>query len=299
MTKPTLKSKDYDKDQTSFTLETDDGYFIRETVAYVKGTPATHADAVTVIVWFHGFYVNDRGVLFNDLAGKEVKLLATLKSCPIKELIFIAPFMGYVKPAEFVLDKDKQKIPLLDRDKKIIPDKFKMWNPGSSQYRDVEAKLGKEADNYLAKALEGLANFLDSQGQGLQRSDGKPASAFTIKNLIVACHSGGGVAMRAFVEGLGSSNKAALKGCWCFDCLYGGDDPKFWFNRGTNPAPFYAYYWGTAGNSKELLKLMGHPNDKEFSQDGATLNVIDNSKKDHYRTASEGFPERLAKVKLP
>ena len=46
-----LNSTDYDDDKTSFTLDTGDGYFIRETVAYVKGTPAAHADAVTVIVW--------------------------------------------------------------------------------------------------------------------------------------------------------------------------------------------------------------------------------------------------------
>jgi hypothetical protein len=300
MTKPTLKSGDYDKDQKSFTLETDDSYFIRETAAYVKGTPATHADAVTVIVWFHGFYVNKRDTLFHDAAGEEVKLLANLKDCPIKELIFIAPWMGYVQPTkEFVLDKNKEKIPLRDKAKNIIPGKFLQRNIGSPQYRAVEDKLGKAADDYLAKVLEGLANFLDSKGQALKGSDGKAASAFTIKNLIVACHSGGGVAMRAFVGGLGSSNTAALKGCWCFDCLYGGNDPDFWFKRDANAAPFYAYYFDTAANAKRLLKLMGHPAQAEFSQDGSNLNVIDNSNKNHYRTASEGFAERLKDVKLP
>ena len=300
MTKPALKSNDFDKDQNSFTLETDDSYFIRETVAYVKGAPATHADAVTVIVWFHGFYVPKRGALFNDLKGKEVKLLANLKSGPIKELIFIAPFMGYVQEAkEFVLDEKKQKIPLRDKKKNIIPGEFLQRNIGSPQYRGVESQLGKAADDYLAKVLEGLANFLDSKGQALKASDGKPASVFTIKNLILACHSGGGVAMRAFVGGLGKNNTAALKGCWCFDCLYGGDDPAFWFNRGANAAPFYAYYWGTAAKAKRLLELMGHPKQAEFSQDGSNLNVIDNSNKNHYRTASEGFADRLKNVKLP
>jgi len=300
MTKPTLKSSDYDKDQKSFTLETDEGYFIRPTVAYVKGAPATHADAVTVIVWFHGFYVNKRDTLFQDVAGEEVKLLENLRSCPIKELIFIAPWMGYVQPAmEFVLDKNKEKIPLRDKAKNIIPGKFQQRNIGSPQYRGVESQLGKAADDYLAKVLEGLANFLDSKRQALTGSNGKPASAFSIKNLILACHSGGGVAMRAFVGGLGSSNTAALKGCWCFDCLYGGDDADFWFNRGANAAPFYDYYWGTAANATRLLKLMGHPGQAEFSQDGATLNVINNSDKNHYRTASEGFADRLKNVKLP
>jgi hypothetical protein len=299
MATPALTSKDYDKDPKSFTLETDDGYFIRETVAYVKGTPAAHADAVTVIVWFHGFYVDTRDVLFHDGAMGEVKLLENLKACPIKELIFIAPFMGFVKPAmEFILDDKKQKIPVLDKDKNPIPGKFRQRHIGSPQYQGVETKLGAAADSYLAKVLEGLANFYDGKGQALTGSDGKGASAFTIKNLILACHSGGGVAMRAFVGGLGSTNTAALKGCWCFDCLYGGGDPEFWFNRGANPAPFYVYYYDTAAAAKSLLKLIGHPKDKEFSQDGASVNVIDNSGKSHYRTASEGFADRLKNVKL-
>jgi hypothetical protein len=299
MTAPALTSTDYNNDNKSFTLETDDRFFIRETVAYVKGTPATHADAVTVIVWFHGFYVNNRGTLFHDVQGEEVKLLENLKNCPIKELIFIAPWMGYVRPAmEYVLDRNNQKIPLLDKNKNIIPGKFQQRNIGSPQYRGVESQLGKAADDYLAKVLAGLARFLDSKGQELKGGDGKSVSAFTIKNLIVACHSGGGVAMRAFVGGLGSSNAAALRGSWCFDCLYGSDDADFWFKRSTNAAPFYTYYWGTAGNAKRLLKLMGHPGQPEFSQDGSSLNVIDNSNKNHYRTASEGFAERLKNLKL-
>ena len=91
-------------------------------------------------------------------------------------------------------------------------------------YRAAEAQLGSAADSYLAKVLEGLANFLIGKGQTLTASGGTAASAFTIKNLILACHSGGGVAMQAFVEGL-KTNTAALKGCWCFDCLYGKAAP--------------------------------------------------------------------------
>ena len=297
MTKPMITSRDFEDNQTSFTLETDDRAFIRPTVVYVKGSPATHADAVTVIVWFHGFYVPDRKTLFNDLAGMEVKLLENLKSCPVKELIFIAPWMGNVKPAIPKRDPQGEKIPLLDKDKKVIPDKFEMWNPGSAEYSEVEAALGKAADSYLAKVLAGLADFLNDFKQTLKTSGGKAASGFTIKNLIVASHSGGGAGMRAFVEGLGTSNTAALKGCWCFDCLYGRAAPKFWFNRDASAAPFYAYYQDTETRAKELLKLMGHERDKEFQ--GGTLNVIDYSAKSHYLTASEGFAERLKNLKLP
>lgn len=297
MAGPMLKSGDYDKDPKSFTLDTNDAYFLRETVAYVKGTPAANADAATVIVWFHGFYVNKRETLFKDVEGQEVKLLESLRKCPIKDLIFIAPFMGYVQPAmEFVLDKKKEKIPILDKKtKEPIPGKFLQRHIGSPQYREAENKLGKAADDYLEKVLEGIANFLDSKGQALT-AGGKPAKAFGIKNLILACHSGGGVAMRAFVAGLGNTNTKALRGSWCFDCLYGGDDAEFWFKQNT---PFYVYYYDTAANAKQLLKLMGHPKDSGFSADGSTLNVVDNSDKNHYRTASEGFADRLKNVKLP
>jgi hypothetical protein len=293
MTAPALKSSDYDQNPKSFTLDTGDGYFIKPTVAYVKGTPAAHADAVTVIVWFHGFFVDNRGTIFKD---KQVKLLDNLKACPIDELIFIAPFMGDVHSV-FVLDENNQKIPLRDKAGNIKPNQFQTKTVGSPDYRDAEAGIGKAADSYLAKVLEGLASFLDSKGQALTGSDGKPRTGFTIKNLILACHSGGGVAMRAFVGGLGTTNTAALKGCWCFDCLYGGDDADFWFKRGPNAAPFYAYYNDTATNAKSLLKKMGHERDAEFSE-GGNLNVIDNSAKTHYRTASEGFPERLKDPKL-
>jgi hypothetical protein len=296
MTTPTFKSSDFDQDPKSFTLHTDDGYFIRPTAAYVKGLPATHAEGVTVIVWFHGFFVDTRDTI---LKQQEAKLLPNLKSCPISELIFIAPWMGNVH-SEFVLDENNQKVPLLDKAGNIMPGKFKTKIVGSPKYRVVESDLGKAADDYLTKVLEGLANFLDSKGQKLKSTDGKEAKAFTIKNLILACHSGGGVAMRAYVKGLGSGNTTALKGCWCFDCLYTGDDPDFWFKRSTDAgaAPFYEYYFDTADNAKRLLELMGHPGQSEFSTDGSKLNVIDNSNKSHYRTASEGFLERLTKVKL-
>jgi hypothetical protein len=298
--KPMLQSSDYDGSPNSFTLQTGDSYFKRETVVYVKGTPAAHADALNVIVWFHGFYVEKGATIFHDVTGQEVKLLENLKNCPLQELVFMAPWMGYVLPQmEFVLDEHKEKIPVTDRRGHVIPGKFKQRHVGSGQYREVEIKLGKSADEYIERVLEGLANFLETKGQTLKSNDNKPLSQFAVRNLIVACHSGGGVAMRRFVEGLGGTNKPALRQCWCFDCLYGDDDADFWFKRDRGAPPFYVYYYDTAGNATQLLKLMGHGDVKEFSQEGASLNVIDNSGKSHYRTASEGFAERLKNVKLP
>ncbi len=102
--------------------------------------------------------------------------------------------------------------------------------------------------------------------------------------------------MRSFVASL--PKNGILKECWCFDCLY--QDLTFWFTRRVGkdaPLPFYTYYFDTTDNTKALLKLMGHEKDKEFSQEGSSLNVIDNTSKSHYRTAAEGFPDRLSKTK--
>jgi hypothetical protein len=43
----------------------------------------------------------------------------------------------------------------------------------------------------------------------------------------------------------------------------------------------------------------GIPGRRNFRKDGSNLTVIDNSNKNHYRTASEGFSDRLKNVKLP
>ena len=77
-----------------------------------------------------------------------------------------------------------------------------------------------------------------------------------------------------------------------------GDGPDFWGKRYKGTAPFFAYYQDTETNAKSLLKHMGHERDTEFSDPGSILNVIDNSEKTHYRTASDGLPERLKAVKL-
>ena len=106
--------------------------------------------------------------------------------------------------------------------------------------------------------------------------------------------------MRAFVGGLGSSNTAALKGCWCFDCLYGGDDADFWFNRGRQSGPVLRLLLGHEGERQAPARTDGASRkERNFRWTAPALNVIDNSNKNHYRTASEGFPDRLKNVKLP
>jgi hypothetical protein len=278
----------------SLTLETNDGYFKKPTVVYVKGKPEEHPGAVNVIVWFHGFYVSSRDEIFND---EQVGLLKALEGCPKKEIVLIAPWLGNVF-TEYKLDSSGAKIPRTNKEGDIIVDgkgnieyERQVNEQSRKDYVAQEEDMEKSGDEYVKNVLEGLANFLGANGRPL-----KGADKFTIKNLIVACHSGGGRAMRSFVTG--QPKNGPLKESWCFDCLY--QDPTFWFTRAVDkdsPLPFYTYYFDTKSNTQALLKLMGHEKDKEFSQDGSSLNVVDNTSKSHYRTASEGFPDRLSKTR--
>ena len=68
-----------------------------------------------------------------------------------------------------------------------------------------------------------------------------------LRNLIIACHSGGGAGMRNLVNALGRY-KHNLAECWGFDCLYGvkasPDDANFWYDwvQSKNGRPLFISY---------------------------------------------------------
>jgi hypothetical protein len=79
-----------------------------------------------------------------------------------------------------------------------------------------------------------LAQVLGVLGQGVPPALG---------NLILACHSGGGLPMRRIA---GGNDKALtnLRECWGFDCTYNGGDDSFWANwaKARPSARCYIYY---------------------------------------------------------
>jgi hypothetical protein len=98
----------------------------------------------------------------------------------------------------------------------------------------------------------GLRTFLDRVMDGLWRSG--PHSALskppTVRHLILAAHSGGGVPLRrlAQVGGLDAGLKDRLKACWGFDSIYGDKDKdaEFWgdwahSHPGAGVAMFYLF----------------------------------------------------------
>jgi hypothetical protein len=74
--------------------------------------------------------------------------------------------------------------------------------------------VDKGIDWYLGEVLKG------SQQYGVHR--GQTTSA-KLKNLVLACHSGGGRAMLALAQSMSANSSPAagtLRECWGFDCLY-------------------------------------------------------------------------------
>jgi hypothetical protein len=89
-------------------------------------------------------------------------------------------------------------------------------------------------DAYIAKVLASL---------GASAPGARGAAAPSLRNLIFACHSGGGLPMRKLA---GGSDKAlaGLRECWGFDCTYNHGDDTFWADwaRRTPNAKCYFYY---------------------------------------------------------
>jgi hypothetical protein len=94
--------------------------------------------------------------------------------------------------------------------------------------------LGPFAESGKLKEVGGPQEFLGRILEGLWRSG--PHVGFaerpTIRHLILAAHSGGGVPLRQIAQILGSDDafKDKLKECWGFDSIYGvkDKDADFW-----------------------------------------------------------------------
>lgn len=119
-------------------------------------------------------------------------------------------------------------------------------------YDVSDLKTAKWGERYLNEVLAALARF--------QNKDNPPK--LDIKNLAIACHSGGGEGMRYLVGTLGKF-QASLKECWGFDCLYGEnpvpDDATFWYQwmLGKEARPLHIVYGPSTLPQSVKLDLMG------------------------------------------
>jgi hypothetical protein len=184
---------------------------------------------VNVLLWLHGYYVrNIDQFLHKDDSQVREQILASRKN-----VILIAPFLGHGE-----------------------------IGASGPFYAGIAEFKGAFGENYINNVLHALApnpakyttSNLTLAGLA-QTADTSPL--LKLGKLVIACHSGGGAAMRALVGALGKYT-ANLAECWGFDCLYGEkgiDDATLWSNwaMGSNGRPLYVFYgWSTAAQSVKL-----------------------------------------------
>ena len=198
------------------------GLCIKPTAVYF---PPNHVKGakLDVILWIHGFYVDDHKYLFrSDPTRLREQVMNSHKN-----VVLIAPHLGH----EYT------------KDKKFVGD-----------YNVRDLATAKWGERYLSQILAAIAKF--------QKPDADPQPPLEIGKLIIACHSGGGVGMRNIVKTLGKY-EANLTACWGFDCLYSAnahpDDAIFWYQWLSRPgAPALEIVYGPSTLSQSVkLDLIG------------------------------------------
>ncbi len=108
-------------------------------------------------------------------------------------------------------------------------------------------------EDYLGRVVTALRSFGPYTGR----------SAPTIRNIILACHSGGGWPMRQLaVPNRPDRFTARIRECWGFDCLYNTGDETVWaqWARSRPDAKLYIYFLDSTERKSRILRGQNVPN---------------------------------------
>lgn len=206
------------------------GSWARPTGVYIPPGVDLSSGVVNVVLYLHGWFVTDIKQLFkSDPAAIRKQLLASSANT-----ILVAPWLGN-------------------------------GHKGGGTY-SVSGLTGSWGETYLGQVISALAAWRGPTADDINRMRDQlhtPTPWVRLGKLAIACHSGGGEAMRYLVGSLGRY-KINLKECWGFDCLYGinasPDDANFWFNwvRGGDGRPLYISFGpSTVPQSVKLFLMAG------------------------------------------
>src|ERR1043165_2976898 len=214
------------------------GNWIKPTGIYISPGVDFDSGTVDILIWLHGYYVPGIKQFFSSDPSKVRQ--AVLASG--KEVILVVPYLGN-------------------------------GGVGDASTYNVSDMDGRWGENFLRQVLNALGVGHSARGyippwkrNDLSLAGAPQASAMGtpigLGNLVIACHSGGGQAMRNLVNSLGTYSRH-LAECWGFDCLYGvhahPDDASFWYNwvQGGNGRPLYISFGSSTAEQSVKLYLMG------------------------------------------
>jgi hypothetical protein len=137
-------------------------------------------------------------------------------------------------------------------------------NSSSKNVVLVAPSLGIRSNPGWLSEKGGLGNYLDRVLAALRAYGpyNTAGSAPTLGNLILACHSGGGIYMRLIATS-GARYTDRIRECWGFDCLYNTGDETIWAQWARsrpNSRLFIHYGSGGTATRSELLRRQGVPN---------------------------------------
>jgi hypothetical protein len=168
----------------------------RYTAVYIPPNHAWDSKQLDVILWLHGWEISKAEDIFAPTNQDQITSLRESVFGSKKDIVLIAPWLGH-----------------------------KYLGGGSLGLGDLGS--GKACGEYLQDVLKQIAAYQSKSG-GATTSDSNKSSddadkgksgGLSIKNLILACHSGGGELMREATGHLGDL-ESKLKECWGFDCMY-------------------------------------------------------------------------------
>ena len=176
--------------------------------------------ALTVLLWFHGYFVKDIPSLFYQ---EDTKILQAVLNSK-RRLVVVAPHLGWFRTKE------------------------------QSDYNASALGGGKACEQYLDQVLGALAKWYQASLIDLDLKS-KPLPKFQIGDLYIAGHSGGGGGIRSSVASLGAY-KEQLRECWGFDCLYGSGQTWHAWARTQARLPLY-FYFGRGTKPSDHADVLG------------------------------------------
>jgi hypothetical protein len=221
------------------------GTWRKPTGIYIPPGTDTSRGFVDILLYLHGHLVSSPQQLFDgDGVAVRKQVLASGKN-----IVLVAPFLGR--------------------------------GPGQAYIDGVDSITGSWGELYINDVLNALVP------PRLPRPDLYNTALIPgvrLRHLILACHSGGGSAMRNLVDALGRY-RSNLRACWGFDCLYGvkirPDDANFWYewSKGRYGRPLYISYGSSTLYESVKLYLMKEgivtSTGARWTTDGPVVDSID------------------------
>lgn len=211
----------------TFFTTSNDGEML-PTAVYMPPNHIEAARILNVLLYFHGWYVGSQHALINTDKSRLCEQVINSG----RDVVLVAPWLGS-KSAK---------------------------GDGQAFHTDLFGQAGY-GERFLKAILDALGAAISASAAPRKIRDvdaisgaGPIVGPFRIKNSVIACHSGGGVAMRNVVQTLGQF-ESSLRECIGLDCLYDDGDAKFWFDRARKPGTPLAYFVFGPSTRRESIKL--------------------------------------------